>query len=149
MEGNPSGRKFNPAEAKVPVVKDLPCPPWFNGSRQRLWKSVCGELAAMSGLSSVDYQMLVLYVDTLAETERLMQKMQTLPDSVMPVQGYDKDGKPITKGVRSLAWYGQLMNQKRMALLFANHFGQTPSARARIVFLGSGTDGPKVDDPFA
>lgn len=148
LEGNPSGRPFNPNEAKVPLVKALPCPPWFNVPRQHLWAEVCHELSSMGGLTSADYQMLVLYVDTLAETERLMKKMQELPDSVMPVQGYDKDGKPITKGVKSLAWYSQLMNQKRLALVFATHFGQTPSARARIVFLGNGGDAGNPD-PFA
>lgn len=148
VEGNPGGRPFNPLEAKVPLVKELPCPAWFNAPRQRLWKAVCHELASMGGLSSADYQMLVLYVDTLAETERLMQKMQELPDSVMKVRGYDKEGKPFVKGVRSLAWYPQLLNQKRMALIFATHFGQTPSARARIVTLGNNGDAAK-DDPFA
>jgi len=151
LEGNPSGRPFNPAEAKVPVVKEIPCPAWFNQARQYLWTAVCRELASMGGLSTVDYQMLVLYVDTLTECERLMQKFQTY-DSVAPVRcagPLDEDGKPteITKGIKALPWYAQLMQQKTLALRFASHFGQTPSARARIVFLGNGTDAnPK--DPF-
>ena len=147
LEGNPSGRAFNPAEAKVPLTKNLPCPEWFDQVRQYKWSEVCHELASMGGLSQVDYQMLVLYVDTLADTERLMKKCLGLPDSVTPIIGYNKEGKEVTKGVKGLAWHSQLQNQKRLALLFATHFGQTPSARARIVFLGS-MDGNK-EDPFA
>lgn len=87
--------------------------------------------------------MLVLDVDTVAETQRLMQEMQDMPDSVIPIKG--EDGR--LKSIKSIPHYHQLVAQKSLALRFASHFGQTPSARARIVFLGE--DGAIEDDPFA
>lgn len=145
LEGNPGKRPFNPVEAKVPLVKKLPVPEYFDAERRRIWNEVCDELANMNGLSSVDYQMILLYVDSVADCQRLIKKMIELQDSIVPVIG--KDGKP--RGVKTSPYFSQLIAQKTVALRFANHFGMTPSARARIVFLGNaGGENDRVKDPF-
>lgn len=127
----------NPAEPLAPTVKALTPPEWFNPDRVRIWNEVCAELSVMNGLSKVDYQMLVLYVDTLSECERQMKIMQDLPNEII------SDGERVLRG----KWSVSLLNHKKMALAFAAQFGQTPSARARIVQLGK--DGDNNGDPFA
>ena len=149
LENNPSGKPFNPDEVKVPLVKTLKPPGWFTPDKTKIWEEVCDELAAMKGLSSVVYQLLVLYVDTLCENKRLIQKMQGAKDSVYPTKyGLDENGKKVPIKLSSVPWYNQLIAQKKLALVFATHFGMTPSARARIVFLGSSADDGRDEDPF-
>ncbi len=140
LEGNPSGKPFNPAEAKVPTVLELTPPSWFDLAKRRKWNEVCAELAVMGGLSSVDYQMLTLYVDTLSELERIMKKMQEVGETSYSIRGVEKTSSS----------FQQAVTLKTLALRFAQVFGMTPSARARIVFLGSGGGEEKPDnDPFA
>lgn len=161
LEGNPSGRAFNPAESKVPVVTTLDPPAWFSATRKTIWARVCHELATMGGLSSVDYEMLVLYVDTVFNAQQLILKTQSINDSTTfdPKMEYvrdekgeilkNEDGTPkrVAIAMKPNPWFNQLVTQKKLALLFATHFGMTPSARARIVFLGNGGNDPDKD-PF-
>lgn len=158
LEGNPSGRPIPNNEPSVPLMPDLPHPDWFDERRQKIWKEVCAELAAMRGLSFVDRQMLTLYVDTLAETQRLAIKMQFSSDSIMPVSQMSPQFDPETgkflgmkkeiKSVKSTPYVQQLIQLKNMALRFAAHFGMTPAARSRVVFLGNGGEVLDELDPF-
>lgn len=161
LEGNPSGRPFNPSEAKVPVVTTLEPPAWFSADRKAIFNDVCRELSAMGGLSTVDYQMLVLYADTIFQTKQLILRTQAIDNAttLSPKYEYVKDengnvvrnpdGTPKQQAVamKPNPWFNQLVTQKKLALLFATHFGMTPSARARIVFLGNGGNDPDKD-PF-
>lgn len=161
LEANPSGRPFNPSEASVPLSQTLEPPAFFSAARKTIWAAVCKELAAMGGLSSVDYEMLVLYVDTLFMARQLILRTQAIENNTTlnPKMEYVRDEKGnILKNpdgslrqeavaMKPNPWFNQLVTQKKLALLFASHFGMTPSARARIVFLGNSGNDPDRD-PF-
>lgn len=153
LNGNPGKRPFNPNEPKVRLVDKLDPPADFSERKKHVWFEVTRELAAMRGLSPADYQMLVLYVDTLAECQRLIQKINSFDDSVIPVMSptkVDKNGDPLIIGMKTLPYTQQLKAQKELALRFAMHFGMTPSARSKIVFIGTlgGTGTGNIEDPF-
>lgn len=154
LEGNPGKRPFNPHEAQVPIAQTLPPPRGFTEAKITIWNEVCEDLAAMRGLSKVDRKMLALYVDTLYECERLIEKINSCPDSVIPVYGRERELNPKTGkmervaiGMKTLPYTQQLRSQKEIALKFAMHFGMTPASRAKIVFLGNGGK-PTEADPF-
>jgi P27 family predicted phage terminase small subunit len=141
LEGNPGKHPMPPGEPQAPRVSSLPVPEWFDEDRAALWADVTHELALMNGLSRVDYQILVMYVDTIAECHRLSKKLIALKDSVMK---YGPEGKK--RNIKSIPYFHQLVAQKQLALKFAAQFGMTPSARARIVVLG---DAKREEiDPF-
>ena len=144
IDGNPSGKPLPKNEPHPDKVTALAPPKWFDARRITIWDEICAELAAMNGLTRCDRQMLVLYVDTLAEAERLAIKLQDATDSVCPIKNY----KGEVVGVKTLPWVHQLKAQKEIALKFAGHFGMTPSARSRVVFLGASGLPSFEDDPF-
>lgn len=149
LHGTLNVSRDNPSPPPVPIDDSLQPPDWFDADRVNIWTSVCSELAAMKGLTRCDYQMLVMYVDSIAECHRLMKKMMALQDSVMVPKTVDKNGKEYKKTPKQVPYYPQLLQQKQMALRFAVHFGMTPSARARIVFLPKDGEGEGENDPFA
>lgn len=145
LEGNPSRKPMPPGEPQVQPVAALPAPEWYDEPRIELWNDVTQELARMNALTRVDYQMLAMYVDTIAECHRLSKKMIALKDSVMKYGPEDKEGKG-KRNIKSVPYFHQLIAQKQLALKFAAQFGMTPSARARIVILPNGNR--EEVDPF-
>lgn len=139
LEGNPSRKPLPPGEPQAQTVTALPAPDWYDEARIDLWNDVTQELARMNALTRVDYQVLVMYIDTIAECHRLSKKMIALKDSVMKY-GTEK------KNIKSVPYFHQLIAQKQLALKFAAQFGMTPSARARIVILPNGNK--EEVDPF-
>jgi P27 family predicted phage terminase small subunit len=158
LEGNPSHR---PLADEIPAPKTdcLPVPEWLDEGAAAIWQEVCSELAAMGGLSFCDRQTLALYVNTLADCQRLARKLLELGDTVIPTQSVQPEFDPetgafvkmVTKitGCKPHPYFAQLQTQKRLALTYAQQFGSTPAARNRVTFLSNGCEVKENDDPFA
>lgn len=157
FEGNPSGRPLR-NELPAPKTDSLPCPEWLDERAAKIWHEVCAELAAMGGLSFCDRQQLALYVETLADCQRLAQKLIQMGDTVIPTKSevpeFDQTTgafiRMVTKvtGIKSNPYFAQLQSQKRLALSYAGQFGSTPAARNRVTFLSNGAEVLTNDDPF-
>lgn len=130
----------------VSTVVALDPPADFDAERVAIWKEVTGELALMKGLSPVDRKPLAMYVDVLYRLLKVGQQLNSFGSNTMSVKS--KDGKTVI-GAKTLPQFHQYMALTSQALRFAQNFGMTPSARARIVFFGAGAQDDPNPDPFA
>lgn len=143
LEGNPSGRPVNQNEPKPQQVTSFEPPQDLPEEGKAVWKALSQELARIGLLTVVDLEAFYRYVKYLLEYREADKKIAGM--LVMPIRNPNGSIKYLMQNP-----YLSIRNQAadRLARL-EQQFGMTPSARARMIGLVSGTYNPKDDeDPY-
>lgn len=98
------------------------CPSWLDAEAKREWKRVVPQLTRLGLLAEIDRAVLVGYCEAWAEYVNACRAIQTEGVVVSSTRG------TLTKNPMLL-----IKNEARLAMLrFAQEFGLSPSARARV-----------------
>lgn len=118
--------KTRKGEPDLPIELP-PKPDWLSTDAANHWQSLVDCIAPMRVLTKADALSLAHFAEYLARWHKATEALARYGD-VLPV----KDGNGQVVGMRKSPWVGLQLEYGVMIRRYAQEFGMTPSARARL-----------------
>lgn len=115
-----------PAKEPRPEVQIPSCPSWLHREAKREWRRIVGELEALGLISNFDRGALAAYCEAYAEW---WEADRTIKEEGRYVRYTTKSGGEYVQAHPAVAIKNNAIDRLRR---FANDFGMTPAARARV-----------------
>lgn len=145
LQGNPGHQKLNMNEPEPRQSSGMRCPKWMPPEGRREWRRVVPELERLGLLSIVDQASLEGYCQSYADWRKNVDWITENGD-VLPIR--DKVTGKITylQQVPQVGMAQKALNDVRK---FAQEFGLTPAARARLQTANKEVDQSELEKYFA
>lgn len=145
LQGNPGHQKLNKNEPEPKQAVGMRCPKWMPDEGRKEWRRVVPELERLGLLSVIDQAALEGFCYSYAQWRKQVEWIAINGD-VFPIR--DKKTGKITylQQVPQVAMGQKALNEMRK---FAQEFGLTPAARARLQTPNKEVDAAELEKYFA